>query len=55
MGRLTNHFYERALDVADHHPSITVHAVDLHPPPQPLTAPNCIFEIDDLSQVVIRL
>lgn len=29
---------------------VTVHGVDLYPPPQPWTAPNCIFEVDDISK-----
>lgn len=39
-----------ALDVADRFPNLTVHGVDLQPPPHTWTAPNCIFEQDDVSQ-----
>lgn len=39
-----------ALDVADSYPGLTVQAVDLHPSPQPWTAPNCLFEVDDVTK-----
>ena len=41
---------EWAIDVADRFPNLTVHGVDLYPPPQTWVPPNCIFEVDDLSK-----
>lgn len=39
-----------AIDVADKFPNVTVYGVDLHPPPQTWVAPNCILEVDDVTQ-----
>ena len=39
-----------ALDVADRHPNLTVYGVDLMAPPRSWTAPNCIFEVDDIMK-----
>ena len=33
-----------AIGVADMFPEITVHGLDLYPPPQPFVPPNCILE-----------
>ena len=41
---------EWAIDVADRFPNLTVHGVDLYPPPQTWVPPNCIFEVDDLTK-----
>lgn len=38
-----------ALDMADKFPNLTIHGVDLHPPPRSWTAPNCVFEVDDIT------
>lgn len=37
-----------AIAVADRFPNITVHGVDLYPPPAKWVPPNCIFEVDDI-------
>ncbi|KFY49318.1 hypothetical protein V496_10102 [Pseudogymnoascus sp. VKM F-4515 (FW-2607)] len=39
-----------AVQVADRFPGITIHGVDLYPPPQNWVPPNCIFEVDDITQ-----
>ncbi|OBT62535.1 hypothetical protein VE03_07387 [Pseudogymnoascus sp. 23342-1-I1] len=39
-----------AVQVADRYPGITIHGVDLYPPPQNWVPPNCIFEVDDITQ-----
>ncbi|OBT98479.1 hypothetical protein VE01_03534 [Pseudogymnoascus verrucosus] len=39
-----------AVQVADRFPGITVHGVDLYPPPVTWVPPNCIFEVDDITQ-----
>ncbi|OBT85948.1 hypothetical protein VE02_04763 [Pseudogymnoascus sp. 03VT05] len=40
-----------AVQVADRFPgSITIHGVDLYPPPVTWAPPNCIFEVDDITQ-----
>ena len=41
---------DRALDVAERFPSITVHGTDLYPPPTDWIAPNCILEADDITK-----
>lgn len=35
--------------MADSYPNLNVRAVDLSPPPQ-WTAPNCTFEVDDITK-----
>lgn len=37
-----------AVDAADQYPSAEVLGVDLYPPPQKWTPPNCRFEVDDV-------
>ncbi|KFZ25220.1 hypothetical protein V502_00303 [Pseudogymnoascus sp. VKM F-4520 (FW-2644)] len=39
-----------AVQVADRFPGITIHGVDLYPPPVTWVPPNCIFEVDDITQ-----
>lgn len=39
-----------AVDVADRWANLTVRGVDLYPPPQSWTPPNCIFEVDDVTK-----
>ena len=39
-----------ALDVADKFPNLTVHGVDLYPPPKTWVAPNCVLEVDDVTK-----
>ena len=45
---------EWAVDVADRYPNVTVHGVDLYPPPQTWVPPNCKFEVDDLTKPWVR-
>lgn len=39
-----------AIDVADRFPNLTVHGVDLFPPPESWVPPNCILEVDDVTE-----
>ncbi|KFY28414.1 hypothetical protein V493_02946 [Pseudogymnoascus sp. VKM F-4281 (FW-2241)] len=39
-----------AVQVADRFPGVTIHGVDLYPPPVTWVPPNCIFEVDDITQ-----
>ena len=39
-----------AIDVADQFPNLIVHGVDLYPPPNTWVPPNCILEVDDITQ-----
>ncbi|KFY05779.1 hypothetical protein V491_09025, partial [Pseudogymnoascus sp. VKM F-3775] len=39
-----------AVQVADNFPGLTVHGVDLYPPPVTWVPPNCVFEVDDITQ-----
>lgn len=39
-----------AVDVGHRFPNLTVHGVDLYPPPQTWVPPNCILEVDDFTQ-----
>ena len=39
-----------AISVADRFPNLTVHGVDLYPPPAKWVPPNCIFEVDDFTK-----
>lgn len=41
---------EWAMDVADRLPNLTVHGVDLYPPPATWVPPNCILEVDDITK-----
>ncbi|KAG4429480.1 hypothetical protein IFR05_015043 [Cadophora sp. M221] len=39
-----------AIEVADKYPSATVYGIDLYPPPALWVPPNCIFQVDDVTQ-----
>ncbi|KAK0124109.1 hypothetical protein ONS95_009092 [Cadophora gregata] len=39
-----------AIEVADKYPSATVYGVDLYPPPAVWVPPNCVFQVDDVTQ-----
>lgn len=41
---------EWPINVSEEFPNLTVHGVDLSPPPHSWVPPNCVLEVDDISK-----